>query len=105
MESFILVSLIKDSFPFSIFRIPDKSSDVPSSIVYSAIGAGSLRIARASNNPESFSTAIEPLIARMSRQGVPIGKINNSILKFFNKHHSDFDNVCQSKQELLSLIS
>ena len=85
--------------------MPDKSSNIPSSIVYSAIGAESLRIARASNNPESFSTAIKPLIARMSRQGVSVGKINSSILKSFNKHHSDFNNVCQSKQELLNLIS
>ena len=94
----------RDSFPFSIIRISDKSSNVPSNIVYSDIGAESLRIARASNNPESLSTAIKPFIVRMSRQGVPIGKINSSILKVFNKHHSDF-NVCQSKQELLNLIS
>ena len=87
----------RDSFPFSIVRMPDKSSNVPSSIVYSTIGAESLRIARASNNPESFSTAIKPLIARMNRQGVSIGKINSSVLKNFNKHHSDFNNVCQSK--------
>ena len=95
----------RDSFPFSIVRIPDKSSNLLSSIVYSAIGAESLKIARASNNPESFSTAIKPLIARMSTQGVSIEKINNVILKFFNKHHSDFNNVCQSKQELLNLVS
>ena len=48
----------RDSFPFSIVRMPDKSSNVPSSIVYSAIDAESLRIARGSNKPESFSTAI-----------------------------------------------
>ena len=54
--------------------MPGKSSNAPSSIVYSAIGAESLRIARASNNPESFSTTIEPLIARVSRQGYPLGK-------------------------------
>ena len=41
----------------------------------------------------------------MSMQGVSIGKINGSILKPFNKHHSDFTNVSQTKQELLSLIS
>ena len=80
----------------------DKSSNVPSSIVSCAIGAESLRIARASNNPESFSTAIKPLIVRMSRQGVSIGKINSSIPKLFNKRLSDFNNVCQSKQELLN---
>ena len=95
----------KDSFPFSIVRMPDNSSNIPSSIVYSAIGAESLRIARASNNPESFSTLIKPLIARMSKQGVSIGKINSCILKFFNKHQVDFNNVCQSKQELLNLVS
>ena len=95
----------RDSFPFSIVRMPGKSSNVPSSIVYSATGAESLRVARASNNPESFYTAIKPLIAPMSRQGVSIGKINSYILKFFNKYLSDFINVCQSKQELLNLIS
>ena len=93
----------RDQFPFSIVRMPEKSSDVTSIIVYSANGAESLRIARASNNPESFSTAIKPFIARMSQQGISIGKINSSILKYFNKHHSDFNNVCQSKQELLNL--
>ena len=65
----------RDSFPFSIVRMSDKSRNVPSSIVYSAIGAESFRIAKASNNPESFSTAIKPLIAHMNRQGVSIGKI------------------------------
>ena len=50
-------------------------------------------------------TAIKLLIARMSWQGVSIGKISSSILKSSNKHNSDFNNVCQSKQELLNLIS
>ena len=95
----------RDSFPFSIVRTPVKSSNVPSSIIYSAIGAESLRIARASNNPESFSTAVKPLIASMSRHGVSIEKINSSILRFFNKPHSDFNNVCQNKHELLNSIS
>ena len=50
----------RDSFPFSIVRMPEKSSNVPSSIVYSVIGAKSLRIARASNNAASLFTAIKP---------------------------------------------
>ena len=37
----------RDSFPLSIVRMSGKSSNVPSSIVYSAIGAESLRIVRA----------------------------------------------------------
>ena len=74
MEHFILDSDKINSFPLSFVIMPDKSSNVPSSMVYSAIGAELLRIARASNNPESFSTAIKPLIACMSRQGVSIGR-------------------------------
>ena len=53
--------------------MPDKSSNVPSSIVYSAIGAESLKISGANNNAESFFTTIKPLIARMSR-GYPLKK-------------------------------
>ena len=60
--------------------MPDDSSNLTSSIVYSVIGAESLTIARVSNKPESFSTAIKPLIPCMSMQGVSIGKI-----KFYSK--------------------
>ena len=54
--------------------MPGKSNNVPSSLVYADIGAESLRTARASNNLESFSTAIKPLFARMTKKGVSIGK-------------------------------
>ena len=77
--------------------MPDKSRNIPSSIVYFAIGDKSLKITRASNNPESFSTVIKLVIARMSRLRVSIGKINSCILNIFNKHQVDFNNVCQSK--------
>ena len=73
----------RDSFPFSIIRMPDKSSNVPYSIFYSAIGPESLRIAKAANNAAPFPTAIKPLIACMSRQeGISIEKVNSVILKF-----------------------
>ena len=78
--------------------MPDQSSSIPSGIVYSAIGAKSLRIARACNSPESFSTAIKPFIARMSRQKVSVGK-----KQLYSK--VDFNNVCQSEQEPLNLVS
>ena len=42
------------------------------------------------------SQVIKPLIAHMSRQGVSIAKINGSVLKCFNKDHSDCDNICES---------
>ena len=105
MESFISVSLIRDLFPFSVASMPDKSSNVPSSAVYSTTGAESLRIVEARSDPESFSTAIKPLIACMRRQKVSIAKINSVILKFFNKHERNYNDVCQRKKELLHLDS
>ena len=94
----------RDLFPFSIFRMPDKSRNLLSSIVYPVIGAESLRTTRASNNPVSFSMSIKPLFVCMTRHGVFMGKVNSFILSFLNKHQAGF-NVCQSKQELLNLIS
>lgn len=57
----------KDSFPFSIVRMPDKTSNVSFNIVYSVIVTESLTNSRASNNDDLFFTAVTPLIARMSR--------------------------------------
>ena len=85
--------------------MPEKSSNVPASTVYSAIGAEPLGIAGASNNPESFSTAIKPLIVRLSRHRISIEKTNSVIVKLFNKHQGNFNNICQSKQELLHEVS
>ena len=62
----------RELFLFSITRMLDKSSNVPSSLVYSPIRAEMLRTARASNNPDLLSTTLKPPIARMSRQGVYI---------------------------------
>ena len=75
----------RDIFPFSIVRRPQKSSYVQSSIVFSAIGAESLGITRASSNPDSFFTAIKPLISLIYWQWVSNGKIKSVILKFFKQ--------------------
>ena len=75
----------KDWFPFSNVRLPGKSSNA-SNIVYSATGGESLRIDKASNNRESFSTTIQSPIARLKRQQVTIEKISSFILNFFDKH-------------------
>ena len=70
----------RDQFPFPIVRMPVKSSNIPPSMVYSAIDAESLRITSAINNPESFCTAIKPFIACMTDKG-SLEKINSVIPK------------------------
>ena len=58
---------------FLIFRMPHKSSNVPSSIVLFGIDADLLRI------PSAFSTAIKPLIACMGWQEIFNAKLNSYI--------------------------
>ena len=71
-----LASLIKEVhflFPFSECHT---SQTVPLWHIFFPIGAESSRIARASNNPHSFSTEIKTLTAHMSREagGSPMKK-------------------------------
>ena len=73
----------RNLFSFSIVRMPDKSSHVPSSTVYSGIGAESA------------------IIALISRQGFCIKKTNSVILKFLNKYHRNLNNISQSNPELI----
>ena len=82
----------------------DKLTNKLSDRVYSATGAESWGIPRASNNPKSFYTAFKPLIAHMNKQGASLKKINSFVLKIFNKHQVDCNDVCQSKQILLNLV-
>ena len=94
----------RDSFPFSIVRMPDKASNMPSNIFYSSIGAEVLRIARASNNLNSFLSSVKPLITRMCRQGASKPRLANVLKKFFHKHDQDFISVVQNVQDLLTVL-
>ena len=57
MESFILGSLIKETnFLLLLSKMPDKSSNVPSSIVYFAIGAELLeQVTTLNHSSQQFS--------------------------------------------------
>ena len=50
----------RDSFPFSIVTVLNKSSNVTMKIVYSAIGAEYLRTATESNTPDSAVNHLLP---------------------------------------------
>ena len=73
----------KFSFPFSIVRMSDRSGNISSNIVHSSIRAESLRIARASNNPDLFFLVIKPLISRMGSQRVSIDLVTQNETFFF----------------------
>lgn len=80
---------------------PDK---LTANIIYSEIGAESLRNDGASNNP-LLSTEIKTLVTGMSRQGVFIEKLNSVILKFFKTNQEDLNNIYEINHGLLDLMS
>ena len=84
--------------------MPFKNSNIPSNMFYSAIGAESLRIARACNSNTAFSRAMKPLIVRMVKQGACKQRVINNLHKFFNRHQEDFKYVSTNCKDLLSLL-
>ena len=94
----------RNFFPFSIVRMPYADSNMPSKICYSALGAEVLRIARATNNNDSFSVSCKTLLNRMLNQGGDMGKITLSLKKMFGRHSLAFKEITPNFHEFLSLI-
>ena len=94
----------RNFFPFSIVRMPYADSNMPSKIFYSALGAEVLRIARATNNNDSFSVSCKTLLNRMLNQGGDMSKIILSLKKMFGRHSLAFKEITPNFHEFLSLI-
>ena len=76
----------RNSFPFSIVRMPYKSSNIPSKTFYATIGAEILRIGRASSTPKSFSCAGKQIVQRMLRQGADANKLSKILKRTYGRH-------------------
>ncbi len=94
----------RDAFNFTIVRMPYASSNMPSTIFYSSLGAEILRIARATSNVESFTVSSKSLIVRMVKQGAVMSKVHAVLKKFFGRHQQDFLHICNSGNELCDLL-
>ena len=71
----------RDIFPFSIVRMPEKSSN----IFDISIGVECLRIARVYNNQNSFLNSINPFVRRMISQRAKKCRITNVSFSNFQK--------------------
>ena len=65
--------------------MPHESSRLPSNMLYSAIGADTLCIAEAKNNPDSFCSTVKSLMFRMIKQGAHNDKLSNDLKLFGTK--------------------
>ncbi len=94
----------RDSFPFSIVRMPHKSSNLPSNIFYSCIGAEILRIVRATNSIIKFKSSTSKIIKRMFDQGAKDDKVKSIIRKFFGRHVDSFSHLYNNINDLIESI-
>ena len=80
----------RDSFPFSIVRMPHLDSNIPESIFYSALVGEFLRIARSTLFCEDFVLKAIVLCQRMHSQGANSVKMKQSLHKIITRHPNDF---------------
>ena len=80
----------RDSFPFSIVRMPYLSSNIPYNIFYNSILSELLRIARCSLLYKDFLFKARELCQRMRNQGADSIFGKRSLLRFMRKHSACF---------------
>ena len=95
----------RDDFPFSIVRMPYKSSNMPESIFYSAFSGEFLRISRSSMLADDVISSSHELVVRMVNQGAKMDRINRVLRKVIEKHTSVFAGFGLGCHELVQRIN
>ena len=95
LPSFVLMTFL------SIVRMPYMSSNIPSTIVYSALVGEFLRIGRTTLKLQHFTPKAEELLDRMIAQGAKVSISKKKILKIMSDHPEDFS---QFKTEHNTLV-
>ena len=88
----------RDSFGFSIIRMPYASSNIPSKMFYATISAEILRIGRATSNYSKFIVSIKTFLTRMIKQGAKISSLKNTLSKMLDKHGTVFSKYNKATQ-------
>ena len=75
----------RDSFPFAIVRLPFLSSNIPTTMFYSSIGAEILRIGRVSSSFENFLLSASILLDRARKQGADVDRLSKTLKKTYGR--------------------
>ena len=95
----------RDEFPFSIVRMPNLKSNIPSEIFYNTIKSEILRIARCTLNIDEFINRGKEIYQRMVNQGGEELKIKTSVMKFMSKHLDVFNKYKTEYRNIITDIS
>ena len=94
----------RDTFPFSIVRMPHIDSNIPESIFYSSLVGELLRIARSTLLLEDFKGKAKVLCQRMHLQGANRDITKHSIQKIISRHPDDFSRFEISSEDLIQQV-
>ena len=93
-----------DTFPFFIVHIPYFDSNIPKSILYSALVAECLSIARSSLLCKDFNEKALELLNRMKAQGKLCLRCRKALSEIIQKHEKTFANLGKNCDEILSKL-
>lgn len=91
----------RDTYTFSIVRLPYRKSNIPNKMFLSCIGAELLRMTRATSDINSLLPTFKALNSRMIKQGASLNKINSTCERTMSKHWEDFEKYGTNKKHLL----
>ena len=92
----------RDTFPFSIVRMPYTSSNIPENTFYSAMVGEFLRIARSTLLYEDFLPKAIELIHRLNNQGAKGKLATRNIQKVMHRHQDDFSRFGVDFQQIIN---
>ena len=94
----------RNNFSFSIVRMPNQCSNIPTKMFYSTISSEILRICRATSSLELFLISTKTILLRMFNQGANYSKLKISLLKMLNKHSTEFSKYNVTNDILVTII-
>ena len=92
----------RDTYNFSIVRLPFKSSNLPSKMFFSTISAEILRICRATSTYEEFLALCHNLISRMLNQGADKNGTKKILQKMIARHQNEFDKYSKDITKIIT---
>ena len=95
----------RDNFNFFIVRMPQMSSNIPSSVFYGSALSEFLRIARCTLLFEDFSPKATELFRRMIKQGGDKNILCKQIKEAYHRHQEAFSKFNISPDEMISVIT
>ena len=95
----------RDTFKFSVVRMPYKRSNIPQMMFYATIGAEVLRICRATSNYDFLLDSSRKLMTRMCSQGADTEGIQRVLSKMIHRHWEPFVKFNLSSEKIASDIS